>query len=292
MNARKLTLASVAGSLVLSGIASADFTGLATTYRTVTLTDATVVTVFELYATFDHDNDGAMYVIGTPAYHCSLNSSGDDGFFQVTQLGAHQDIASDSSACASTPDLDFDSFLTINVRQGYTGAPTLTTVQAFDLADFNPPETGFGSPTVVTTDGGWLVSPCSPIKRVVPFPPPLPGGASFTQPPGATHGVILGQFTVRDGDSFHGDLGTLGVNENGVARQVTRDDPEPNTLFSFFGCPEDLDHSGDVGFGDILAIIGAWGPCPQGPCSQDLNGNGFVDFADILAVISAWGPCW
>jgi hypothetical protein len=55
-------------------------------------------------------------------------------------------------------------------------------------------------------------------------------------------------------------------------------------------CPEDLDGSGDVGFGDILQIIGAWGPCGV-PCPEDLSGNGHVDFADILAVIAAWGPC-
>ncbi|MCP3903959.1 MAG: hypothetical protein GY715_10030, partial [Planctomycetes bacterium] len=54
-------------------------------------------------------------------------------------------------------------------------------------------------------------------------------------------------------------------------------------------CPADLDGSGDVGFGDILVIIGAWGPC--GGCAEDLNGNGVVDFADILVVIGAWGPC-
>ncbi|MHC5115135.1 MAG: DNRLRE domain-containing protein [Planctomycetota bacterium] len=55
-------------------------------------------------------------------------------------------------------------------------------------------------------------------------------------------------------------------------------------------CPADLDGSGDVGFGDILQIIGAWGPCGV-PCPEDLSGNGAVDFADILAVIAAWGPC-
>ncbi|MCP3905007.1 MAG: hypothetical protein GY715_15395 [Planctomycetes bacterium] len=55
-------------------------------------------------------------------------------------------------------------------------------------------------------------------------------------------------------------------------------------------CPADLDGSGDVGFGDILAVIGAWGPCGA-PCPEDLSGNGNVDFADILAIIAAWGPC-
>ena len=55
-------------------------------------------------------------------------------------------------------------------------------------------------------------------------------------------------------------------------------------------CPADLDGSGDVGFSDVLVIIGAWGPCGV-PCPEDLSGNGAVDFADILAVIAAWGTC-
>ncbi|MCP3905245.1 MAG: S8 family serine peptidase [Planctomycetes bacterium] len=55
-------------------------------------------------------------------------------------------------------------------------------------------------------------------------------------------------------------------------------------------CVADLDGSGDVGFGDILTIIGAWGPCGV-PCPEDLSGNGQVDFADILEVIAAWGDC-
>ncbi|MHC5113180.1 MAG: right-handed parallel beta-helix repeat-containing protein, partial [Planctomycetota bacterium] len=54
-------------------------------------------------------------------------------------------------------------------------------------------------------------------------------------------------------------------------------------------CNGDVDESGTVGFGDILTIIAAWGPCPG--CLEDLNGNDVVDFADILVVIANWGPC-
>jgi hypothetical protein len=54
-------------------------------------------------------------------------------------------------------------------------------------------------------------------------------------------------------------------------------------------CPGDVDGSGDVGFGDIFDIIGAWGDC--GNCPQDVDGNGNVGFSDILEVIAAWGPC-
>jgi hypothetical protein len=55
------------------------------------------------------------------------------------------------------------------------------------------------------------------------------------------------------------------------------------------GCPEDLNGDGNVGFGDVLAIIGAWGPCAG--CPEDLDGSGSADFGDILAVLAAWGPC-
>ena len=53
-------------------------------------------------------------------------------------------------------------------------------------------------------------------------------------------------------------------------------------------CPEDIDGSGTVDFGDILAILSAWGNA-GGP--EDLDGSGTVDFGDILVVLTAWGPC-
>jgi len=53
-------------------------------------------------------------------------------------------------------------------------------------------------------------------------------------------------------------------------------------------CPADLDGSGNVGFADILAIVGAWGPCDP-VCPEDLDGSGDVGF--VLAVVAAWGPC-
>jgi hypothetical protein len=53
-------------------------------------------------------------------------------------------------------------------------------------------------------------------------------------------------------------------------------------------CSADRDGSGDVGFGDILAILAAWGD-EGGP--EDLDGSGFVDFGDLLIVLAAWGPC-
>ncbi|MCP3981512.1 MAG: hypothetical protein GY716_19615, partial [bacterium] len=54
-------------------------------------------------------------------------------------------------------------------------------------------------------------------------------------------------------------------------------------------CVPDLSGNGAVDFADILAIIGAWGPCSG--CDADLDGSGDVGFGDILVVIGAWGDC-
>lgn len=54
-------------------------------------------------------------------------------------------------------------------------------------------------------------------------------------------------------------------------------------------CPADVDDDGQVGFGDVLGVLAAWGPCPG--CPQDADGDGTVGFSDLLLVLSAWGPC-
>ncbi len=61
-----------------------------------------------------------------------------------------------------------------------------------------------------------------------------------------------------------------------------------NTIASC--CPADLDDSGAVDFGDILAVLSAWGPC-EGDCPEDLDYSGDVGFSDLLIVLGSWGPC-
>jgi hypothetical protein len=53
-------------------------------------------------------------------------------------------------------------------------------------------------------------------------------------------------------------------------------------------CPEDIDGSGQVDVGDLLAVIAAWGS--NDPAS-DLDDSGLVDVTDLLAVIAAWSGC-
>ncbi|MCP3978413.1 MAG: hypothetical protein GY716_03645 [bacterium] len=56
------------------------------------------------------------------------------------------------------------------------------------------------------------------------------------------------------------------------------------------GAPGDANGDGIVNFADILAVIGAWGPCPAPPttCAGDVNHDGTVNFADILEVLGNW----
>ena len=51
----------------------------------------------------------------------------------------------------------------------------------------------------------------------------------------------------------------------------------------------DIDESGAVDFGDILAVLGNWGACPG--CASDLDGDDLVGFSDLLIVLGSWGPC-
>ncbi len=53
------------------------------------------------------------------------------------------------------------------------------------------------------------------------------------------------------------------------------------------GVPGDANGDGTVDFQDLVAILGAWGPCDP-TCPEDLDGDGFVTFQDILIVLANW----
>ena len=58
----------------------------------------------------------------------------------------------------------------------------------------------------------------------------------------------------------------------------------------------DLNCDWQVNVPDLLAVIGAWGPCPPAPpqepftetCHADFNDDGVVNHHDILAVVLNW----
>jgi endonuclease/exonuclease/phosphatase family metal-dependent hydrolase len=57
------------------------------------------------------------------------------------------------------------------------------------------------------------------------------------------------------------------------------------------GNPYDLDGDGVVGFGDLLAVLSAFGACPAAPadCPADFDGSGDVGFPDLLQILAAFG---
>jgi hypothetical protein len=54
-------------------------------------------------------------------------------------------------------------------------------------------------------------------------------------------------------------------------------------------CDSDLDGDGETGFGDLLLVLSAWGPCAG--CPEDIDGDGEVGFSDLLITLSSWGLC-
>ncbi len=63
--------------------------------------------------------------------------------------------------------------------------------------------------------------------------------------------------------------------------------PEPRLEYFSLG---DVDGNGAVDFGDLLALLAAWGACPEPPepCPADVDGNGVVNFADLLLLLGNW----
>ena len=53
----------------------------------------------------------------------------------------------------------------------------------------------------------------------------------------------------------------------------------------------DLDGDGVVGVLDLLALLAAWGPCPDPPdrCPPDLDSDGSVGITDLLLLLGNWG---
>jgi hypothetical protein len=58
-------------------------------------------------------------------------------------------------------------------------------------------------------------------------------------------------------------------------------------------CPWDTTTDGNVGLGDLNALLSNWGPCPA-PCPFDFapeGGDETVGLGDLNALLSNWGPC-
>ncbi|MCP3905037.1 MAG: VCBS repeat-containing protein [Planctomycetes bacterium] len=315
LSASRPLIVGLAASVALAGAASAEFTGLGATIGSATV-DGTALDVYRLYATFDSADDQALAVSSTGFGDLTILSS-DSGFYQLTAFGSHVNFPATVVHVEAMPAFAHDSFLTIGIPAGYTGSPTLPTSAHLNFEDFNPVGTGFGSPEVVM-DGIWNAIPSAPDNYARPFPPAneaAPSGDGtydlVTAPEEATHGVLIGQFSVGQGSPFWGEIGRLtvilggGDHQNHGALMFSYEYPAracclPNgscqmaqeqecqalggsyadanvdcasVTCSTSSCPADLDDNGEVNFGDMLQIIAGWGACPAASVESEFAGH-------------------
>ena len=63
-----------------------------------------------------------------------------------------------------------------------------------------------------------------------------------------------------------------------------------NLNFEGINCLSDINGDQNVNIHDLLALVAAWGDCPD-PCSADINEDQVVNIHDLLALVAAWGEC-
>ena len=63
------------------------------------------------------------------------------------------------------------------------------------------------------------------------------------------------------------------------------------TVAVVVGIPGDVNGDGVVNTADLLALLGAWGSCPEPPedCPADFNGDNVVNTEDLLILLGNWG---
>jgi hypothetical protein len=125
---------------------------------------------------------------------------------------------------------------------------------------------------VLAVDGDVTLGGTLDISVVPPFAPGL--GDEFTII--TSSGAISGRFAFADCSAIY---------------LVTYDPQAVRITVVEEIRPADLNCDGAVDVLDFLALLAAWGPCPEppAPCPGDIDGNGAVDVVDFLAMLASWG---
>ena len=175
-NFKLLGLTAGVGSLILAGTAVADFTGMQ--YETVE-NGMAGLTTYRVYAGVDAGGE-LDAVFGDDSNTLSVSS--DSGFYQ-NAVGGYS--APNAALFAFFPSLQFDSFVTIGLLDDAGNA-------MLDIGiDWSNFEAG-GS--IVTDNGTWFATPAD---------------AQVHEIDGR---VLVGQFTVGDGDHVYGSMNFQGKN--------------------------------------------------------------------------------
>ena len=102
--------------------------------------------------------------------------------------------------------------------------------------------------------------------------------------------ALISQLTVTDGSIIWGDS-PLAPKGYPAATPLLLLGSQTIVLIEVLGnvCPWDLDRNNNVGVGDLLILLAAWGTDPGGP--PDFDGNNDVGVSDLLVLLANWGPC-
>ena len=177
-NFKLLGLTAGVGSLILAGTAVADFTGMQ--YETVE-NGMAGLTTYLVYAGVDQ---GGQINKKKKDDSNTLSVSSDGGFYQHAFGG---NSAPSAALIAAFPSLAYDSFVTIGLL---TSTGDAMTSLGIDYTDF---EAG-GS--IVTDNGTWFATPSDPQVLEI------------------DGRVLVGQFTVGDGDHVYGSMNFQGKNSD------------------------------------------------------------------------------
>ncbi len=219
------------------------------------------LTVCSLYIVFDDPTDRILSVSNV-----DITTSDPDGFFQ--HPFGNGSISPACNHLPVFPDLICDSFVTIGVEcsDGNDGSST--------DPDFDPDEFNNDGHIV----GGWFNAN-----------PPSGQGDAGAYPDGR---VLLAQFSATEGENTYGELDLhirVGL-EFITAPHIMFDCLAGPCLRSI--CPSDVDRDGVVGSTDLATLLGAWGPCDNGPCRcVDGDHDGHIGPADLAQLLDNWGLC-
>ncbi|MCP3904360.1 MAG: hypothetical protein GY715_12085 [Planctomycetes bacterium] len=186
----------------------------------------TGLTAWRLHANFTDPSDGVAAVIGSTTSPMTVTSS--DGVF-------HNDPPFDSLTAP------------VNFAPSYW-ANQWDTYVTIDVEDAADDQTGL-TPNFAVESGNLAGNFTTDTESWYVIPPDFAQGVA-----GPDGQVLLAQFVVAEGETVQGAV--------------------------------------NLHFIDAQTADGVAFPPPPPQCPHDLNGNGAVDFADVLAVIGAWGPCW
>jgi uncharacterized membrane protein len=258
----------------------------------------------ERAAIYDAAPGGSASVITTAAKNGSTMTTA----FGINAAGLVAGIGTDPANAARNVGMVYDTatdtMLDIGALPGRNGAIAFAIGDGGHVVGTSMLNQGSGVPFIWTAEDG---------MQAVPLPAGTSqGSARGVNASGMVVGIASNAFAIPflsdgtttwslaelipDGTGWDLDMntssGALGISDDGVIvgtgefnGQVRAFAMIPVTA----DCPADLDGDGNVGFGDLLAVLNAWGACTG--CDEDLDGDGIVGFSDVTTILAAWGPC-